>query len=76
MAKKIISLDELKAFKDKVYEKFIKKPAVDQTEESILVVGQDGATSWVVPQKITITLIDDATSDNAGTKTFNYKGLA
>ena len=74
--KKFISLDELKVFKNKVYEKFIKKPTVAQTEESILVVSQDGTTSWIVPEKITMTLIDDDTSNDAGTKTFNYKGLA
>ena len=70
MAKKFISLDELKVFKDKVYEKFIKKPEVDGTKGQVLKVVQleDGslANKWADAQTYKVSLIDDDTLADAG----------
>lgn len=70
MAKKIISLDELKAFKDKVYEKFIKKPEVEGTKGQVLKIVQleDGslANKWADAQTYKISLIDNDTLADVG----------
>ena len=70
MTKKFISLDELKVFKDKVYEKFIKKPEVDGTKGQVLKVVQleDGslANKWADAQTYKISLIDNDTLADVG----------
>lgn len=70
MAKKIISLDELKAFKNKVYEKFIKKPEVEGTKGQVLKIVQleDGslANKWADAQTYKISLIDNDTLADVG----------